>query len=82
MKNYWTNHAEQMLIGKVIKSVRFMNKEEIEMNGWRKGTIVITLEDGLEIFPLQDDEANDVGVLWFRDNNQFSSIPALLEDEI
>jgi hypothetical protein len=82
MKNYWTKQAEQMLVGKVIKSVRFMTKKEIEMNGWYNSTIVITLDDGVEIYPSQDEEGNDVGVLCLTHKNQFGLIPKLTGDEI
>jgi len=82
MKNYWTKQAELMLVGKVIKSVRFMTKEEIEMNGWYKSAIVITLDDDVEIYPSQDEEGNNAGVLFLADKNQFGLIPALSEDEI
>ena len=82
MKNYWTKQAEEMLVGKVIKSVRFMTKKEIEMNGWSYSTIVITLDDGVEIYPSQDEEGNDVGVLCFAHKNQFGLIPKLSGDEI
>jgi hypothetical protein len=82
MKNYWTNHAEQMLVGKVIKSVRFMNKKEMETCGWYKSAIVITLDDGVEIYPSQDEEGNNAGVLFLTHKNQFGLIPALSENEI
>lgn len=71
-----------MLVGKVIKSVRFMTREEIEENGWCYGTIVITLDDGVEVYPSQDEEGNDVGVLCFTHKNQFGLIPKLNESEL
>lgn len=82
MKNYWTKQAETLLVGKVIKSVRFMTKQEIDVMGWYNGGIIITLNDGTQLYPSADEGGNDSGVIFFNHRNKFGMIPTLPEREL
>jgi len=59
----------QILKGRTISEVRYMNENEKEMLGWNKRCIMIILDDGTVIYPSRDDEGNDAGAL-FVDNIQ------------
>lgn len=82
MRNELTKQAESLLVGKVIKSVRFMTRKEIEVMGWYSGGIIITLHDGTQFYPSADEEGNDSGVIFFNHRNQFGMIPKLNESEL
>lgn len=53
----------EALVGKRIKSVGYMHREDVKAMGWLYGPIVIELEDGTSFFPMADDEGNDGGAL-------------------
>ena len=42
-----------------------MSSEETKESGWSKSPLLIELDDGTVIIPLQDDEGNDGGSLEF-----------------
>lgn len=63
-----TKVAEK-LVGKTIKEVRYMTKEEAEEMMWYKRPIVIFFTDGSHMFPSMDDEGNDGGALFGFDEN-------------
>ena len=61
----WNKRMTKALVGKKITSVRYMTSEEARESGWCKQPLLIQLNDGLTIIPLQDDEGNDGGSLEF-----------------
>ena len=61
----WNKRMTKALVGKKIMSVRYMTSEEAIESGWCKRPLLIQLNDGLTIIPLQDDESNDGGSLEF-----------------
>ena len=61
----WNDRMAAMLVGRTIKVVRYMTSEEAKESGWSKQPLLIQLDDGLTIIPLQDDEGNDGGSLEF-----------------
>ena len=61
----WNKRMTKALVGKKITSVRYMTSEEAKESGWCKRPLLIQLNDGLTIIPLQDDESNDGGSLEF-----------------
>ena len=61
----WNDRMTKALVGKKIASVRYMTSEEAKESGWCKQPLLIQLDDGLTIIPLQDDEGNDGGSLEF-----------------
>lgn len=82
MKKEITKQAEELLVGKVIKSVRFMTRQEIGAMGWGRGGFVITLNDGTQLFPSADEEGNDSGVIFFNHQNLHGMIPRLNWSEL
>jgi hypothetical protein len=69
----------QILKGRTISEVRYMNEYEKEMLGWNKGCIMIILDDGTIIYPSKDDEGNDAGALFVDNiqNNISETIPVI-----
>jgi len=63
----WNGLASDLLKGKTIIGVRYMNEQEKEMLGWHSRCVIISLDDGTSIYPSRDDEGNDAGAL-FVDN--------------
>ena len=64
--SFWNKRVNE-LVGKTIKSCRYMTDEEIAKLGlehWgRRINVIITFDDGTIAFPSQDDEMNSSGVL-------------------
>jgi len=56
--------TSRILVGKKIASIRQLTKEELEEEGWDKGTTAIVLDDGTLVYPSQDDEGNGPGALF------------------
>ena len=59
----WEDLGEQVYVGQTIVGIRYMTAEEARRCGFYNRPPVLVLSNGLEIAPLQDDEANDGGAL-------------------
>lgn len=59
----WKKRVAEKLVGKTIKSVRYMTEKEMNSFMWYNRGIVITLSDGHSIYPMADDEGNDAGAM-------------------
>lgn len=59
----WTEKAAKLLVGKTVRSVRYMSVEEADNLGWESQPLIIEFSDGSYIFPQADDEGNDAGAL-------------------
>lgn len=82
MKNGYIVIANDMLLNKKITSVKYMSSNEADEFGWDKRPIIITLDDGTEIYPQTDEEGNNGGALALynhdKDGQSFYSVmPAL-----
>lgn len=64
----WTNYAKERLVGKQIKSVRYLSNEEAKGLDWYSRPVVIELNDGSLILPSRDDEGNDGGAMFGQSN--------------
>jgi hypothetical protein len=64
----WNKIAKEVLEGKTIVEVRYMNDQEMEMMGWYKRPICFFLNDGTCCLLSSDDEGNDGGVLFYNEN--------------
>jgi len=51
------------LVGLKITKIKYMSQKEAAENGWHGRAVVITLEGGIELSPMQDDEGNGPGAL-------------------
>lgn len=72
----WNKTAADLLVGKKIKSVSYMDDKELDAHMWERRALVIELEDGTCIYPSADDEGNDAGVL-FTTSKEVPALPAL-----
>ena len=61
----WTDTAKQVLEGRTIKEVRYLNDEEMKMLGWYKRPISFILDNGEYCILSCDDEGNDGGSLFY-----------------
>jgi hypothetical protein len=66
--DYWTKKSKEVLEGKTIVEVRYMNDQEMEMMGWYSSPICFFLNDGTCCLLSSDDEGNDGGVLFYDEN--------------
>lgn len=64
--NEWIKKAQEVLLGRKIVEVRYMEDEEMETLGFYKRTLVLHLDDNTLIYPSMDDEGNDAGVIHYQ----------------
>ena len=62
LKTRWTKEL-QPLVGRRITEVRYMTMEERINCGFQSFGVMLILDDGTTLYPVQDDECNDVGAL-------------------
>lgn len=67
MSDSWTLKAAELLLGRKIVSVRYLSEKEAKAWMFSSRPVVLQLDDGLFLMPLQDDEANDGGALLTSD---------------
>tara|TARA_Y100000310_G_scaffold187660_1_gene187672 strand:+ start:464 stop:727 length:264 start_codon:yes stop_codon:yes gene_type:complete len=60
----WNEYAKQHLLGRTIKSVRYLTTEEMKELGWRNRSVVLILDDSTVVWPSTDDEGNNAGALF------------------
>jgi len=72
----WTKECSKNLVGKTIKSVRYMTDKEMNDLGWYSKSLVIIFTDGSYIFPSSDDEGNNAGAL-FTSFKDLDTIPTI-----
>jgi hypothetical protein len=72
----WQKESEKFLVGKTIKSVRYMTEKEAKEIGWYKRPLLIIFDDGEYVFASRDDEGNDGGSLYTSDCDLYC-IPVL-----
>ena len=82
IRPYWINKAQHLLLGRVVKQVRYLVPEEIMDLGWDQCAIALLLvdpdgkADPVWLFPSSDEEGNDAGVL-FTDSEDTPTIPKI-----
>lgn len=72
----WSNRLAP-LIGRTIKSVRWMSPTEVEKIGWYSAPIVLTLDDETLLYPSRDDEGNDAGALFIQEGTKTKGIETI-----
>jgi hypothetical protein len=68
LRQKWTAKAREVLKGRIITEVRYLNDEEMKMMGWHKRPICFFLDSGETCVLSCDDEGNDGGVLFYGRN--------------
>jgi hypothetical protein len=63
----WNKKVKEFLVGKTIKSVRYMTDAEMEDFMWYKKPVIIDFTDGSYMIPQSDDEGNNGGSLYTSD---------------
>lgn len=66
--NYWTKKSKEVLEGRTIVEVRYLNDEEMEQLGWYKRPVCFILDNGEYCVVSCDDEGNDGGSLFYGEN--------------
>jgi len=66
----------ELLVGKTIKSVRYMYTAEKKDIGWFRKSLVIFFTDGSFLYPSADNEGNDAGA-YFTSINGLEVIPTI-----
>tara|TARA_R100001594_G_scaffold62715_1_gene97085 strand:+ start:393 stop:629 length:237 start_codon:yes stop_codon:yes gene_type:complete len=69
-KDIWTKKAEDILLNRKIVKIEYMSERESDEMYWDKRPVCMLLDNGVWIFPSQDDEGNDGGALFTTDNNE------------
>jgi hypothetical protein len=72
----WEEKCAELLVGKTIKSVRYLYTAEKKDMGWFKKSLVIFFTDGSFIFPSGDNEGNDAGA-YFTSIKGIEVIPTI-----
>jgi hypothetical protein len=72
----WEERCAELLVGKTIKTVRYMYTAEKKDMAWFKKSLVIFFTDGSFIFPSSDNEGNDAGT-FFTSFKGMEVIPTL-----
>jgi hypothetical protein len=69
----------QPLVGRKIKSVRWLTDKEVDSFGFNRSAIILFLDDGTSLVPSRDDEGNDAGALFLQihedSNKQMQTVP-------
>lgn len=65
LRTKWNKVAQDVLKGKTITDVRYLNNEEMRIIGWYKCPIIFFLNDGTQCILSSDDEGNDGGSLFY-----------------
>ena len=70
------NIARKLLVGKTIRHVRYLTKEEMSKH-WYKNPLLIEFTDGTAILSQSDDEGNDGGAYYYFGKKKQEVIPTL-----
>lgn len=76
LEKEWASRAAKLLVGKVVKSVRYLSTQELEDLGWDQSTLVIIFTDDTAIYASCDDEGNAPGAL-FTNSEELPTIPVI-----
>ena len=68
-------NLQPRLVGKTIKSIRYMTDKEMSAWGWHSRPLIMLLNDNTFIIPQRDDEGNDGGAIALIKEENFTLIP-------
>ena len=74
---YWTKKANNLLAGRTIVKVEYLDTKEAKDYGWYKRPISFTLDDGKRVIAQMDDEGNDGGALCYLNDGVDDVLPVL-----
>ena len=67
-QTHWNKVASDVLKGRTIVEVRYLNDKEMKDMGWYKRPICFFLDNGTSCILSMDDEGNDGGSLFYGQN--------------
>ena len=70
LEKHWNRKAQQVLEGRTIAKVFYMNEAEAEEWGWYKRPIIMVLDDDTQLIVSADDEGNDGGSLFYASKEE------------
>tara|TARA_R100000781_G_scaffold81645_1_gene50336 strand:+ start:322 stop:600 length:279 start_codon:yes stop_codon:yes gene_type:complete len=73
----WEKTISKCLVGRKIVEVRYLTEKEADHMGWRNHSIIMYLDDGNYLVPMQDDEGNDGGAVLTSFNKELPTIPVI-----
>ena len=73
----WTKVAENVLLGRQIIKVEYMEQEECDDYMWHSRPVTFTLDNGTRVIAMSDDEGNDGGVLTCLTKTKEEVLPVL-----
>ena len=73
----FTQKAREVLQGRTIKSVRYMEPEELDSFGWSRAGLVLVLDNGTTLIVQQDDEGNGPGAIWYDAQGTQGILPVI-----
>jgi hypothetical protein len=76
LKKKWSAAISKILVGKTIKSIRYLTDQEQEQFDWLDSAVVIIFTDGSWIIPMSDDEGNNAGAIQTSDP-KLETIPVI-----
>ena len=79
---YWTKIAENVLLGRKILKVEYMEDKECNDYMWFKKPITFVLDNGTRVIAMQDDEGNDGGVLTCLSEDKEELLPVLSVEDV
>ena len=59
----WEKKIPKLLVGRKIVAVQYQSDSDIEHFGWYAKGLLIELDDGTQLLPMQDDEGNGPGAI-------------------
>ena len=84
IRENWDTKTKKFLVGKTIKTVRYLNEEEMIAcfgdDPYYKIPLVIEFTNVSWIFPMSDDEGNNGGALATSDE-AMPTIPVMLKED-
>lgn len=73
---YWNVKANQMLVGRKIVKAEYMTKKECDEMMWYDAPVCMQLDNGIWLYPSQDDEGNNGGAL-FTSHEKDNCLPTM-----
>jgi hypothetical protein len=70
IETYWVDKMTNVLKGRTIVNVRYLDDDEMKVMGWYKRPICFQLDNETICIPSRDDEGNDGGSLFYQEDGK------------
>ena len=76
----WEESISKQLVGRKIVEVRWMTKEEADESYWDYQPVLLILDDGTALCPMDSDEGNEAGsIACMGEKVEVETIPVMRE---